>query len=73
MRLEPINFGDVSPIPSAIEMVIDQTTFTTAEESALLRIDGVLGDGSTVDLTDPETGTEYWSSDERLARVSGHP
>ncbi len=73
VQIGAIAFGDVSPIPVAVELQIGKTIFTTAGEAASLVVDGILGDGSSVDLTDPETGTEYWSSNPRLAQVVVNP
>ena len=69
VQVGPIAFGDVSPIPVALELTPETTEPTLRGQRIELAVEGILGDGSSVDLADPETGTEYWSSSPRLATV----
>lgn len=69
IRVGPIAFGNVSPIPAALELLPQPATLTQKGQLSFLRVTGILGDGTEVDLSDPELGTEFWSSNPRLASL----
>ncbi|HEX3130768.1 MAG TPA: carboxypeptidase regulatory-like domain-containing protein [Thermoanaerobaculia bacterium] len=66
----PIQFGDVSPIPVALEISATKTTLRQLNETVQLRVDGIIADGRLIDMTSSEGGTVYMSSNEQLATVS---
>lgn len=65
----PVAFGDIDPIPVALEITAPKTVLTKVRETVELTVFGILADGSLIDVTDPLTGTVYSSSDELLAFV----
>ena len=70
VTIGPIQFGDISPIPVALEISAPKTTLTQLNETVQLRVDGIIADGRLVDMTSHEGGTVYTSSNEELATVS---
>ncbi len=66
----PIAFGNVDPIPEALELSAPRTTLTEVGEQVQLVVSGILGNGDLVDMTAGNGGTVYWSSSETLATVS---
>ncbi len=66
----PIQFGDVSPIPVALEISAPTTTLRQLNATVQLRVDGIIADGRLIDMTSHEGGTVYISSNELLATVN---
>ena len=66
----PIQFGNVSPIPVALEISAPKTTLTRTNETVQLKVDGIIADGRLIDMTSHEGGTVYTSSNDQLATVS---
>ena len=65
----PIAFGTVDPIPVFLQVTAPTTTLDQAGQQVQLNVQGVLADGSSVDMTAASGGTVYVSSDERVAKV----
>ncbi len=66
----PIAFGNVSPIPVALQLTAEPEILTAVNEVADVTVIGILADGTLIDLSDDETGTTYTSSATHAATVS---
>ncbi|MEP7012844.1 MAG: carboxypeptidase regulatory-like domain-containing protein, partial [Acidobacteriota bacterium] len=69
VEVGPVAFGAVSPIPAVLELHLDRMTMTQKGERLFLGTTGILGDGTELDFSPIEMGTEFWSSDPRLANI----
>ncbi|HEX4954150.1 MAG TPA: carboxypeptidase regulatory-like domain-containing protein [Thermoanaerobaculia bacterium] len=58
----PIAFGNVDPIPVALEVLSPKTNFTNLNETAQLTVLGLLANGDMVDLTNSGTTTFFTSN-----------
>ncbi len=65
----PVAFGAVPPIPAVLELNLEKTKLTEKGERLFLGTTGILGDGTELDFSPVEMGTEFWSSDPRLANI----
>jgi hypothetical protein len=62
IEIGPIAFGAISPIPAALELRLAKLTLTAKGEPLDLVTTGILGDGTEVDFSAIEMGTEFWSA-----------
>ncbi len=69
VELAGIDFGELTPIPQAIRVEVNPDVLTEPGQRAAIIVTGILSDGTTVDMSDPAEGTEYWVSDERVAAL----
>ncbi len=69
VQIAGVDFGELTPIPQAIDVEVNPTVLTEPGQRAGILVTGILNDGSTVDMSDPAEGTEYWVSDERVAAL----
>ena len=67
--ITPVAFGDIAPLPVAIEIRPGTTTLTRVGQRTILNVVGFLENGNEVDLSNPGLGTEFWTSEARIAKL----
>ncbi len=73
VTIPPIVFGDVDPIPVALEVSATTTRLERYGEVSQLAVFGILADGTLVDMRLRDTGTDYATSSGRILEVCGFP
>ncbi len=70
VRVPPITFGEKHPIPSSLSVTAPKTTLTTVGETTQLTVTAKFPDGSTKDVSAASAGTNYTTSNPKVATVS---
>ncbi len=70
VNLPHITFGQTTPIPTSLALVVTPATITQAGATAQVTVTAHYSDGTTRDVTAASTGTQYTISNSAIATIS---